>query len=76
MDPTITVALIISGGTILTQLVIAAVNKKSTNEIINYKIGSLEKEVKKHNSLVERMYKIEQCAELHNQRITILEDKD
>lgn len=72
----VTVALIMSAGTIITQLVIAAVNKRTTTEIINYKIGNLEKEVKKHNSLVERMYKVEQCAELHNQRITCLEDKD
>lgn len=72
----VTVALIMSAGTIITQLVIAAVNKRTTTEIINYKIGSLEKEVKKHNSLVERMYKVEQCAELHNQRISNLEDKN
>lgn len=55
MDSTIVVAVIVALGGIATQLVIAAVNKKTTSEIINYRVGELEKKVMKHNTLVERM---------------------
>lgn len=69
MDPTIIVAGIMAGGTICTQVVIAAVNKKSTTEIINYRVGELEKKVMKHNNLIERMTKCEESTKSAHHRI-------
>lgn len=59
MDPTITTALIVAGGSITTQIVIAAVGKRSTEKIINFRLDALTKNVDKHNHLVERMAKAE-----------------
>ena len=59
MEPTIIVALIMAVATILTQVIIAAVSKKSTTDMINYKIDELSKKVSAHNSLIDRMYKCE-----------------
>jgi len=59
MDPTITTALIVAGGSITTQIVIAAVGKRSTEKIITFRLDALTEKVDKHNHLVERMAKAE-----------------
>lgn len=69
MDSTVLVALIIAFGGIVTQTVIAAVSKRTTEAIINYRVDQLEEKVNKHNSVIERMYKIEG-------RVTTLEEKE
>jgi hypothetical protein len=69
MDPTIITAGIMAGGTICTQVIIATVNKKSTTEIINYRVDELEKKVMKHNNLVERMTKCESSIKSAHHRI-------
>ena len=67
MSEGIIVALIIAVGTIITQLVIASVSKKSTTEIINYRVGQLEQKVDKHNGVISRTIKLEtQMAEVQN----------
>lgn len=67
MSDEIIVALVISAGTIITQLVIAVVSKKSTTEIINYRVGQLEQKVDKHNSIIDRTIKLEtQMVEVQN----------
>lgn len=38
------------------------------NKLSNYRIGELEKQVNKHNSLIDRMYKVES-------RVTLIEDE-
>ncbi len=69
MEATITVALIIAVGGIVTQLLIAAVSKKATTEIINYRVGQLETKVMKHNNLVERMTVVEESIKSAHHRI-------
>ena len=34
-----------------------------TNSITKYRVGELEKKVEKHNSVIERVYKLEQKVE-------------
>lgn len=38
------------------------------NKLSNYRIGELEKQVNKHNNLIDRMYKVES-------RVTLIEDE-
>lgn len=72
MDQTVVVALISLAGVIITAVL--------TNSLIKYRIDQLEKKVDKHNNLIERTYKLEEDAALHeaelkrqNERIKILE---
>ncbi|MHC1723266.1 MAG: hypothetical protein AB9836_08700 [Aminipila sp.] len=69
MESTIIVAIIVTGGNILVQLLIAKSGQKSTEEIINYRIGALEKKVDKHNHIVERMTAVEQSIRSAHHRI-------
>lgn len=55
MEPTITTALIVAGGSIITQLIIAAFTKRATEKIINFRLDALTEKVDKHNHLMERM---------------------
>ena len=55
MDPTIIVAVIMAGGTVATQLIIAAVNRRATTKIINYRVDQLEVKVMEHNKLISRV---------------------
>lgn len=59
---------IISGLCVAIPSIIATVssNKKS-NDLVIYRINELDKKVREHNNLIDRMYKVES-------RITILED--
>ena len=59
MDPAITTALIVAGGSVTTQVVIAIFSKRATERIINYRLDALTEKVDKHNHLVERMAKAE-----------------
>lgn len=72
MDQTVVVALISLAGVVTTAVL--------TNSLIKYRIDQLEKKVDKHNNLIERTYKLEEDAALHeaelkrqNERIKILE---
>lgn len=73
MATEIWVAIIMAAGTILTQFVIAARTKKETMEIIDYRVGQLEKKVDKHNSVIERTYILEEKMKVANHRIDDLE---
>lgn len=37
---------------------------KATIELIEYKLAQLQEEVKKHNNLIERMYKAEEAIKI------------
>lgn len=69
MEPTITVAVIISISTVATQIIISTIGKKSTLNMIAYKIDELSKRVSAHNNLIERMYCVEKGLELQEQRL-------
>lgn len=68
MDTTIIVALV-SGLCVGVPSIIATVlsNRKSS-ALLSYRIDQLEVEQKKHNNLIDRMYKVES-------RVTLLEDE-
>lgn len=76
MEPTIIVAVIMAGGTVAAQLIIAAGNRKAaeasqraTMDLFNYRIGTLEEKVTKHNNLVERLTICEQSTKSAHHRI-------
>lgn len=75
MESTIIVAIIVTSGNIIVQLLIAWNGQKSTEKIINYRIGTLEKKVDKHNHLVERMTTVEQSLKTVNYRIEELKKR-
>ena len=41
-------------------------------ELTRYRIGELEKKQEKHNTLIERMYKVEKRVGVLEERVTIL----
>ena len=78
LSDTIIVALLSLGGTLVGSLGGVLVS----NRLTNYRIEQLEKKVDKHNSVVERTYKLEEKDALReeqmkvaNHRIADLEDE-
>lgn len=67
MDTNIIVAIIGLIGSVLVQFGGILINSKLTT----YRIEQLEKEVAKHNNLVERVYKLEQDNALQNEKIAV-----
>lgn len=67
MDTEIIVAVIASAGGLLGSLfgVMAA------SRLTNYRIEQLEKKVDKHNSLVERTYKLEEIVGINREKINV-----
>ena len=43
----------------------------ASNRLTNYRIEQLEKKVDKHNSVIERTYKIEEHLTLHDEKIAV-----
>lgn len=71
MDNTTIVATISFLGTVSGSLLgILAANK-----LVNFRLERLEDKVNKHNSLIERMYKVEDRAASNSHRIDDLERK-
>lgn len=67
MDTNIIIALIGLLSSVLVQFGGILINSKLTN----YRIEQLEKEVQKHNNLVERVYKLEQDAAVQEEKIAV-----
>lgn len=42
-----------------------------TSKLTEYRIKQLEKKVEKHNNLIERMYRVEDRLELHEEKIKV-----
>lgn len=79
MNPEIIVSLITLAGSALGTFAGIAVNTKLTD----YRLAQLEKKVDKHNSVIERTYKLEETGALleeklkvANHRISDLEEKE
>lgn len=67
MQEAVVVALI-SGLCVAVPSIIATIStNKKNNDLVLYRINELDKKVKEHNNLVDRMYKVES-------RVTVLED--
>lgn len=59
---------VISGLCVAIPSIIATVSSnKKNNDLVLYRINELDKKVHEHNSLIDRMYKVES-------RVTLLED--
>lgn len=71
MEPEIIVSLITLFGSALGTFCGIAVNARLTN----YRLEQLEKKVDKHNSVIERIYKLEELAALQEERIKIVDYK-
>lgn len=50
----------------------AIVSVFTANRVTNYKIESLEEEVKKHNNLIERTFKLEEKMAVHDEQIKVV----
>lgn len=44
----------------------------TANKLTNYRIGQLEQKVEKHNSVIERVYKLEQADAVENEEIKVI----
>lgn len=78
MTEAIIVALITAASAVVCQLLIAANSRKSmrqaqydSQKLIEYKIDKLSERVDKHNSVVERTYKLEQDEKLLEEKIKV-----
>ena len=54
--------------TAIPTIITTILSNKKSNALLNYRIDQLEMEQKKHNNLIDRMYKVET-------RVTLLEDE-
>ena len=45
--------------------------QEKTLQAMEYRIGSLEKEVNKHNNVIERVYALEQDDKIHDEQIKV-----
>ena len=71
MSETIIVALLSCLGTALG----STVSILTANRITNYKIEKLEEEVRKHNGLIDRTYKLEEKTEVLKVKLEEVEGK-
>ncbi len=67
MTAEVIVALIAAGGGLLG----SAIGVIASARLTNYRIGQLEKKVEKHNSIVERTYKLEEQMKVEQERIKV-----
>lgn len=65
MTEAIVVAIIVSAGTLLGTFL----TQRKNTALITYRIDQLEKKVEKHNSIIERTYKLEQRCAVIEQKI-------
>ena len=71
MDTEILITLITLLGSVAVQLGGILVN----NKLISYRIEQLEEKVKKHNDLIERVYKLEQENAVQDNRLAVTDHR-
>ena len=71
MDTEILITLITLLGSVAVQLGGILVN----NKLISYRIEQLEEKVKKHNDLIERVYKLEQENAVQDNRLAVVDHR-
>ena len=64
---TIIAALVSAGAAI----VVCIINHNRTVSLMEYKIDQLTEQVRKHNNLVERMYKVEEQTSVQEEKIKV-----
>lgn len=68
MDLTTVLSSLISG---VVAIVVCVINNRKTVALIEYKIEQLTEHVEKHNNLIERTYKLEEAAHIHDEQIKV-----
>lgn len=68
MDWTTVLSSFISG---VVAIVVCVINNRKTVALIEYKIEQLTEHVEKHNNLIERTYKLEEAAHIHDEQIKV-----
>ena len=75
MNTDILVSLITSLATLLGVVLTVYAGGKRTRDILLYRIEQLERKQEKHNSLIERMYRVEERIELHDEKIKAVDHR-
>lgn len=78
MQPEI-ITLLSSGASGILAIVVCVINNRFQNDkmtaLIEYRLGELEKKVDKHNSVIDRTYKLEKLTELQEEKISVANDR-
>ena len=69
---TIIAAVISAGVTLIVCLINNRYQSKELISLITYRIGELEKKVDKHNSVVERTFRLEESTVLQEEKIKVI----
>lgn len=72
MNTDILVSLITSLATLLGVVLTVYAGGKRTRDILLYRIEQLERKQEQHNSLIERMYRVEERVELHEEKFKVV----
>lgn len=68
----IVVAGISAGVTLIVCLINNRYQSKEITSLLTYRLGELEKKVDKHNSVVERTFKLEESTALQEEKIKVI----
>ena len=60
---------------ITTCLITQGMANRKTIALIEFRLGELQKKVEKHNSVIERTYKLEEATAIQQQQINTLEKR-
>ena len=71
MNDSIIVAILSLVGTAIGSIV----SVLTANRLTNYKIDELKKTVEKHNSLIDRTYRLEESVTLVNEKLDVLDHR-
>lgn len=68
MNTELVVALISLAGSAIGSVVGITINARLTS----YRLEQLEKKVNQHNNLIDRMYKVEEATEVHDEKFKVI----
>jgi len=71
MSETIIVAMISPLISAAAAIIVGAMSNAKTKALIEYKLDELTKKVEKHNSIIERTYKLEEQTALQEEKIKV-----
>lgn len=71
MSETIIVAMISPLISAAAAIIVGAMTNAKTKALIEYKLDELTKKVEKHNSIIERTYKLEEQTALQEEKIKV-----
>ncbi len=71
MSETVIVAMISPLISAAAAIIVGAMSNAKTKALIEYKLDELTKKVEKHNSIIERTYKLEEQTALQEEKINV-----